>query len=99
MGNEYRISGAKLQPAELKELLARLGRKEIKGQQLCFEFRSPDSKPIQGMPDASVTLASEDLWFCDCGGPREYVGHLFLRVVQATLNSSDWPDGIRIAQP
>jgi hypothetical protein len=51
------------------------------------------------MPDATVALHSGEVWFCDNGGPREFVAVLFRQLIDAALTQSDWPEGIRVAQP
>ena len=98
MGEEYRITTS-AESGVYTALCARLGGQQCATLPPQFEFRSPGSQPAPAMPDATVTLDSGEVWFCDNGGSREYVSVLFRHFLDAALSHSQWPDGIRVAQP
>lgn len=84
---------------ELKALCLRLGGTHRSGHSTSFEFRSQKNEPSSAMPDASVDLHDDHIWFCDYGGPKEFVAPVFLKLLNVALRHSDGPDGIRIKQP
>ena len=99
MGQEYRISSRASALKELMALCVRLGGTQATEGTTTFEFRSRKNEPSSAMPDASVHLHEDHIWFCDYGGPKEFVAPVFLKLVNIALRHSDGPDGIRIEQP
>lgn len=51
------------------------------------------------MPDASVVLEDDSIWFCDNGGPNEFVAPIFLKLLRVALTHSEEADGIRVSLP
>ena len=99
MGQEYRISSRASALEELKTACIRIGGTQRAEVPDSFEFRSRKDEPVSKMPDASVVLCDDHIWFCDHGGSKEFVAPVFLKLVNVALTHSDWPDGIRISQP
>jgi hypothetical protein len=99
MGQEYRISSRISALEELKTLCLLLGGTHPNGYPTAYEFRSQKNEPSSAMPDASVQLHDDHIWFCDYGGPKEFVAPVFLKLLNVALRHSDGPDGIRIEQP
>ena len=99
MGQEYRISSRTSALDELKALCVRLDGMQLTEGTTSFEFRSRKNEPSSAMPDASVHLHDDHLWFCDHGGPNEFVAPIFLKLLNVALRHSDGPEGIRIEQP
>ena len=99
MKQEYRISSRDSALEELKTLCLRLGGTPLTVGPTSFEFRSREDEPSAAMPDASVHLHDDHIWFCDNGGPSEFVAPVFMKLLNVALRHSNEPDGIRIAQP
>jgi len=99
MGQEYHISTKVSALEELKTLCSRLGGQLQPEYPTTFEFRCSTRDDSSTMPDASATLEADHIWFCDHGGSNEFVAPIFFKLLNVALRHSEWPDGIRVAQP
>jgi hypothetical protein len=99
MGQEYFITTRASATADFIALSVRLAGHRRSEEPPTFEFRADDAPPAPAMPCITITIEPEQLYFCDHGGPREFVAVLFRHFLDAALTHSDWPDGIRVAQP
>lgn len=99
MGQEYRISSQPSALEELKSLCLRLGGMQQPEASSSFEFRSRTEQLSLSMPDASAVLSDDYIWFCDNGGPKEFVAPIFLKLLNLVLRHSDGLDGVRVVQP
>jgi len=95
MGIEYRISCAPEGLPKVRELLLRLGGQPSWQFPAQIEFRFRQCRPDE-MPDATVVVETEDIYFLDHGGGHEQAAVLFRRIVDEALTFSDSSDSVMI---
>jgi hypothetical protein len=82
MGMEYKLRFLYPDEASVTLALRRLPMvREVRRANIDFEFRTPESKDPNSMPDASAHVEKDGLYFCVYGG----LGEEFLGVVIARL--------------
>ncbi len=95
MGMEYRIFCRPQGQAEVRDSLRRLGGQTSTELPDQFEFHF-QPRGSNEMPDASVTIEAESIYFVDYGGERQQVALLLRRIIDDALTSSDSSDSIVI---
>src|SRR6185369_5225830 len=99
MGHEYCITVSAGSESDWGTLCLRLGGLRRPEEPGMFEFRAPGSALAPAMPEVTVTVKVGEVWFCDNGGSREFVAVLLRHFLDAALGQSEWPKGVRVAQP
>ena len=95
MGIEYRISCAPKGLPKVGELLRRLGGQPSPQFPTRIEFRYRPCRPDE-MPDATVVLETEGIYFLDGCGESERVALLFRHIIDEALTFSDSSDSVVI---
>jgi hypothetical protein len=95
MGIEYRVSCTAKGLPKIGELLLRLGGQPSSQFPTQIEFRFRPCGPDE-MPDATVVVESEGIYFLDGCGGHEQVAVLFRRIVDEALTFSDSSDSVVI---
>ena len=95
MGIEYRVSCAPKGLPKIGELLLRLGGQPSPQFPTQIEFRFRQCRPDE-MPDATVVVESEGIYFLDHCGERQQVAVLFRQIIDEALTFSDSSDSVVI---
>ena len=95
MGIEYRISCSAEGLPKIVELLRRLGGQPSQEFPTHIEFRLAKSS-VHEMPDATIIVESEGIYFCDHCGARDQVAVIFRRVIDEALTFSGTSDSVVI---
>lgn len=95
MGIEYRISCTAKGLPKIAELLKQLGGQPCSQLPEQINFRFRPSPPTE-MPDATVVVEPEGIYFVDHGGDPEQVAVLFRRIVDEALAYADSSDSVVI---
>lgn len=95
MGIEYRVSCAPEGLPKVGELLRRLGGQPSSQFPTQIEFRFQPCRPDE-LPDATVVVETEGVYFLDHCGKREQVAVLLRQIIDEALKFSDSSDSVVI---
>jgi hypothetical protein len=96
MGQEYRIAWKSVDAASARAWLLRRGGKSVVFEKKeSFEFRFEDRKDGSTMPDASVALEEDGIYFCDYSRGEKSAA-IFREIIDEALTHSDSSDSVLV---